>query len=160
MGFVGKLTAIALTLIFSYVLLAKSPTLQYRPLMYRLEHAKGNQTKAESISGRSTGIANDSRLDGPRVVQRLENIGATFTLRAHLHTRMDNRRYFTLPNAAFEAKTGLKLEEMKDYVIKGEIHGAGEFRKVLLRCAARQDVPIYCSSKLSRNIEVGKEYVV
>lgn len=141
-------------------IVANSVGVQYRPLMYRLQRADENPKKTELHLSRTERIVSPRKDYEIRIVERLENIGAMFRLKAHLHTRRDDRRYFTLPNTAFEQKIGLKLEEMRDYVIKGEIQGVGEFRKILERCAARQDVPIYVPSKLSRSIEVGREYVV
>lgn len=142
-------------------ILAQFPSLQYRPLMYRLQHAKneGRRGTESPLSGLGE-TANLKKISESSVVDRLENIGATFVLKARLHSRRDNRRYFSLPNAAFEHQTGLKLEEMRDYSIKGEFEGLGEFRKILERCAARQDVPIYVSSKLSKRLEIGREYVI
>ncbi|HEV2225189.1 MAG TPA: hypothetical protein VGR56_00110 [Nitrososphaerales archaeon] len=141
-------------------IVANSVGLQYRPLMYRLQHANESGTKSELRILQPEKVTNPRKDDGNAVAERLENIGAIFILRAHLHDRRGDRRYFTLPNAQFEQKTSLKIEEMRDYAIKGEIQGVGEFRKVLWRCAARQDVPIYVSSQLSKSIEIGKEYVI
>lgn len=162
----GKVYSVRIRLIEEVLLnekqrniVANAIGVQYRPLMYRLRHAVEPGAKCElqtSVVERAT----DHEDDGTNVPMRLEDIGAAFALKARLHTKSDNRRYFTLPNAAFEQKTGLKIEEMRDYLIKGEIQGMGEFRKVLQRCAARQDIPIYCSARLSKNITVGREYVV
>jgi hypothetical protein len=140
-------------------IVANAVGVQYRPLMYRLRHAVGGR-KAELRSLQPEKIAGSSKVDAALIPERVENINAQFATIAHLHTRVDNRRYFVLPNAQFELKTGLKLEEMRDYVIHGEIRGVGGIRKVLLRCAARQDIPIYVSSKLSKRITIGKEYLI
>jgi len=140
-------------------ILANSIGLQYRPLMYRLQHANEPGTRRELPTSIAQKVI-DYKENGETVLQRLDNIGAAFVLKARLHTRTDNRRYFTLPNAAFEQQTGLIVEEMRDYLIEGEIQGVGAFRKMLKRCAARQDIPLYCPANLSKNIEVGREYVV
>jgi hypothetical protein len=138
---------------------AHSVGLQYRPLMYRLKRAKEDQGRCETATTDALGIDNVNDTKAP-AIECWENVGALFTVTARLHTKVGDRRYFRLPDAAFERETGLGLEKMNDYVTRGEVEGVGEFKKVLERYAARQDIPIYLSPELSKSVEVGKEYVV
>jgi len=140
-------------------IVANSVGVQYRPLMYRLSHAKDVGTGTVSVGTLKpiSEFNSRGRLAAPVT---LEDIGAIIPAKAFLHDKKGDRKYVRLSNRDFEQKTGLELEEMRDYVIRGMVDGVGPFKKVLERCAARQDVPIYLSSELSKKMTVGADYLI
>ena len=128
----------------------------WRSTMYKINHAMG-----EGDRGRATtdeGKESQTKQPESIVSEKIENINATWILAARLHEWNGPRRQFNINGSEFERKTGVTVEEMRDYVLKGNIDGVGEFQKTLHRCAAGQHIPIYVPAKLQDKVEPGRSY--
>ena len=128
----------------------------WRSTMYKINHAMG-----EGDRGRATtdeGKESQTKQPESIVSEKIENINATWILAARLHEWNGPRRQFNINGSEFERKTGVTVEEMRDYVVRGRIDGVGEFQKTLHRCAAGQHIPIYVPAKLQDKVEPGRSY--
>ena len=133
----------------------------WRSTMYKLNHAADAASGADA-NGRMSGNEGESKAvtREPELPSVLKDIGASFDLEARQHNWGNNRHYFRIRNSLFEEKTGMNVEEMRDYVIRGHIQGVGDIQKTLHRCATGQDIPIYVPAKLQDKVEVGKKYTI
>ncbi|OLC83084.1 MAG: hypothetical protein AUJ08_05840 [Thaumarchaeota archaeon 13_1_40CM_3_50_5] len=128
--------------------------------MYKINHAT-----AEGDRGRATTTVDkgkESQIRRPESIlpEKIENINASFISEARLHKWNGPRCQFNINGPEFERKTGVTVEEMRDYVLKGNIDGVGEFQKTLHRCAAGQHIPIYVPAKLQDKVEPGRMYQI
>ena len=129
-------------------------------ITYRINHMKVDETgrSDEAKEGEKVG-AKRNIWSEPEKPQSLTDIAVAFKLTAlWQRSGAAPRIYFSIQNSSFEEKTGVKLEENKSYLMKGEIEGVGNFQKVLRSYAAGQDLQIYVPKESFSKAVAGKEY--
>ncbi len=130
-------------------------------IIYRINHLRENQAELRDEETKSEkAIEVQNKLAQLEKSQRVENLAAHFTLESHRYSQKSPRMYFSIESSLFERKTGVKIEEGKSYLIKGEIEGIGNFQKTLRSCAVGQEMPIYASKEFQSKVEAGKQYNV
>jgi len=131
----------------------------WRSTMYKINHAtaEGDRERATTVD---KGKEGQTKRPESILPEKIENINATWILEARLHEWNGPRRQFNINGSEFERKTGVTVEEMRDYVLRGRIDGVGEFQKTLHRCAAGQHIPIYVPAKLQDKVEPGRSYSI
>jgi hypothetical protein len=129
-------------------ILANSAGLQYRSLMYRLQHTTNERVSDLKQAVGASDQANSST--------RFEGLAATFSPIIRLQSGRDPRLYFRLLMSSFKKKTGIVIEEGGFYRIGVRIDGVGSFQKSLRSMAARQDIPFYVPIVLRDKLEAGR----
>ncbi len=128
----------------------------WRSTMYKINHAMGEGQRVRTTT--DEGKESQTKRSESILPEKIENLNATWILEARLHKWSEPRCQFNINGSEFERMTGVCVEEMRDYVVKGRIDGVGDFQKTLHRCAAGQHIPIYVPAKLQNKIETGRMY--
>jgi hypothetical protein len=137
-------------------ILAKSPSLQYRPLMYRLEHAKNFGDPSRGDPPKESSVRQEVNSNRPKT-ERHDGLAARFRPVVRLHSGRNPRLYFRIDMSSFKQKTGIEIEEGGFYRMGLSIEGVWNFKRILRSMAARQDIAVYVPPRLEATVEVGKK---